>query len=67
MVPGNFDPLSNRRNGLLVLLQYAEQEALELSEPKLASRIRETYRNSNAFIHSWENSDLSTAVTKLQS
>lgn len=37
------DRLSDRRRALSVLLQYAEQEAIDLNEPDLAAKIRIAY------------------------
>lgn len=37
------DGLLDQRRALAVLLQYAEQEAIDLNEPDLAAKIRTAY------------------------
>lgn len=43
MVLKDDDCHSDRRRALSVLLQYAEQEAIDLNEPGLAAKIRTAY------------------------
>lgn len=43
MVLEENDGLLDRRRALSVLLQYAEQEAIDLNEPGLAAKIRTAY------------------------
>jgi len=48
MVLKDNDCHTDRRRALSVLLQYAEQEAIDLNEPGLAAKIRTAYLMTKA-------------------